>query len=111
MRRGQTMPPEAATVTSRANSASQPDGPRDDAELRSFYDLASRVWHEHQADRPWLEWGFCWPPLSVRRPRCVSCRGAWPCSPAVTADQQMTSCEELARKKVNGRSSAPATDL
>jgi hypothetical protein len=58
--------------------------------------LAARVWSEHQADRAWLEWGFCWPPMSVRRPRCVSCGAAWPCAPAFAADEQMARREALA---------------
>ncbi|MBT8227897.1 MAG: hypothetical protein HKP61_15705 [Dactylosporangium sp.] len=26
---------------------------------------ASQTWHDHQADRAWIEWGWCWPPLAA----------------------------------------------
>jgi hypothetical protein len=53
---------------------------------------AARVWDEHQADRAWIEWGFCWPPFSVRRPRCVRCAEAWPCLDALAADEHLAGC-------------------
>jgi hypothetical protein len=111
MRQGRTMPPKAAMVTNCTDPYSQQLRPNDDVEWRLSYAIASRAWDEHQADRPWLEWGFCWPPLSVRRPRCVSCHAAWPCDPAVMADRQMTSYEELTRQHGGARGGTPATNL
>ncbi len=46
---------------------------------------AGTVWQAHQADRAWIEWGFCLPPISIRRPRCVACSAAWPCESALAA--------------------------
>jgi hypothetical protein len=48
------------------------------------------VWRAHQADRAWIEWGVCWPPLSVRRPRCRACRMSWPCASALGAHARLT---------------------
>jgi hypothetical protein len=92
MRQGQILSPEAGTAAEGAHSLPHAPAGRL-AKLGAAYDLAARVWDEHQADRAWLEWGVCWPPLSVRRPRCVSCGAAWPCTPALGADEQMTSRE------------------
>jgi hypothetical protein len=44
-------------------------------------------WRAHQPDRAWVEWGVCWPPVSVRRPRCVTCADRWPCEPALASAQ------------------------
>jgi len=54
------------------------DLPTDDATART-------AWRTHQADRAWVEWGICWPPLSIARPRCEVCRSPWPCLPALRA--------------------------
>ncbi len=51
---------------------------------------ARTIWRDHQADRAWIEWGFCWPPLSVARPRCTACRSPWPCPPALRAHDLLT---------------------
>ena len=50
---------------------------------------AGQVWRAHQADRAWIEWGICWPPISVGRPRCRACRTAWPCTPALGAHARL----------------------
>ena len=47
---------------------------------------ALAAWRAHQPDRAWIEWGVCWPPVSIRRPRCLFCVGtSWPCPPASAA--------------------------
>ena len=46
---------------------------------------ARSVWQAHQADRAWIEWGLCLAPISIRRPRCVTCADAWPCPSALAA--------------------------
>jgi len=46
---------------------------------------AAATWKRHQPDRAWIEWGFCWPPFSVARPRCLTCRQPWPCTEALAA--------------------------
>lgn len=51
---------------------------------------ANTIWRVHQADRAWIEWGICWPPFSVGRPRCRTCRTAWPCTPASGAYARLT---------------------
>ena len=55
-------------------------------------DLASAhaTWRYHLADRAWIEWGICWPPFSVARPRCTVCRSPWPCQPALRAHALLT---------------------
>lgn len=55
-------------------------------------DLASAhaIWRSHQADRAWIEWGLCWPPFTVARPRCTACRSPWPCPPALRAHALLT---------------------
>ena len=52
---------------------------------------ADTVWQAHQADRAWIEWGFCRPPITIRRPRCVACAAAWPCESALAAHHVLTS--------------------
>ena len=52
--------------------------------------LAVGVWRLHQADRAWIEWGWCWPPLSVARPRCRSCAAAWRCQLALAAHDHLS---------------------
>src|SRR5262249_8768643 len=73
---------------------------------------AVRAWDEHQADRAWIEWGFCRPPFSVRRPRCLKCAEAWPCHDALAAVQHMTACarQGLARTASEGRPGAHGRD-
>ena len=51
---------------------------------------AGGVWRTHQADRAWIEWGICWPPLSVSCPRCQTCSAAWPCALALGAHACLT---------------------
>lgn len=46
---------------------------------------AQGIWCRHRADRAWVEWGICWPPLSIARPRCACCQVAWPCGPVLDA--------------------------
>ncbi|MBN1174824.1 MAG: hypothetical protein JXA67_21870 [Micromonosporaceae bacterium] len=46
---------------------------------------AAASWNRHQPDRAWIEWGFCWPPFSVARPRCLTCHEPWPCTEALAA--------------------------
>jgi hypothetical protein len=93
MRQGQGMPPDTATVAADAESPSRASRSAGLSDLSVSHRLAAGVWSAHQADRAWLDWGICWPPLSVRRPRCVSCGADWPCAPALAADAQMTSRE------------------
>src|SRR6266511_4175020 len=53
---------------------------------------AEGVWLRHQADRAWIEWGLCWPPLTVARPRCQECRTPWPCPEALSAHEHICRC-------------------
>jgi len=53
---------------------------------------AEGLWRQHEADRAWIEWGICWPPLSVGRPRCRRCAVAWPCPEALAAYSHMAAC-------------------
>ena len=53
---------------------------------------AAGIWLRHQADRAWIEWGLCWPPLSVARPRCQECRTPWPCPEALSAHEHICRC-------------------
>jgi len=55
---------------------------------------AALIWHDHQTDRAWIEYGLRWPPLSVRRPRCLTCLRAWPCPDALAAHEHLTNCEK-----------------
>jgi hypothetical protein len=50
---------------------------------------AARDWRDHQPDRAWIEYGFRWPPLSVRRPRCLACAQAWPCPVALATHEHL----------------------
>ena len=50
---------------------------------------AASIWREHQADRAWIEWGWCWPPASVARPRCLACASPWPCPVALDAHDHL----------------------
>jgi hypothetical protein len=59
----------------------------------AFCPDAVRDWNEHQADRAWVEWGICWPPFTVRRPRCVACGQRWPCVAALGAHAHLATCE------------------
>jgi hypothetical protein len=48
------------------------------------------IWRAHQPDRAWIEWGLCWPPVSISPPRCVTCpQTRWPCQPALAAAETL----------------------
>lgn len=51
------------------------------------------AWNEHQDDRAWVEWGICWPPFTVRRPRCLACDEGWPCAAALGASMHLATCD------------------
>jgi hypothetical protein len=55
---------------------------------------AAHDWNDHQPDRAWIEYGFRWPPFSVRRPRCLACSRAWPCHEALAAHEHLTGCDK-----------------
>lgn len=57
------------------------------------YEAALMRWTRHQADRAWINWGFCWPPVSIARPRCRECRASWPCDPTLAALQVLKGTE------------------
>lgn len=50
---------------------------------------AQSLWWTHKADRAWIEWGICWPPISVARPRCTSCGDPWPCTSVLCAHARL----------------------
>jgi hypothetical protein len=54
---------------------------------------AEGIWLRHQADRAWIEWGWCRPPFSVARPRCQTCRMPWPCAKALSAHEHIRRCD------------------
>ena len=65
--------------------------PNGTAILPEPHRAASTTWRTHQADRAWIEWGLCLPPISIRRPRCLVCTATWPCDPALAAHAALTS--------------------
>lgn len=77
------------TMSAGSPAGSLPAGslsPQLGARLPATSSHALDAWHAHQPDRAWIEWGVCWPPISVRRPRCMTCLGTpWPCQPALAA--------------------------
>ncbi len=93
MRQEQAMSSETATADDCDSSCSLTLSLGHIVDVHACYGLAAGVWSEHRPDRAWLEWGICWPPLSIRRPRCLSCAAPWPCVPVLTAHEQMTKCE------------------